>query len=194
MVEELCAIFGIIGAGIGLLTSIVQLQSLLRAGVVMSRITKAVLTTITRGLTFTSRVLSAMGHQLSARWLRLVGTITGFVANTLRPPQGAGPNASLGFRPNGWEIFELARSTGEQAATIAGNTRLAQMPNVAGIVQDIRDSIQAQRDSRRMPPDQVTWNGDPNHQMSYEDQLHWFYYNFADSNRRGVTAWRNMLD
>jgi len=189
------AIFGIIGAGLGLLTSIFALNTLIRAGAAAaSAVAKAVLNTISSGLNFTSQVLSAMGHNLAARWLRLVGTITGFVSSGLKAAQGAARGAPVSFRPTGWEIFNFARSTAEQVATLAGATTLAGILNVAGIVQDIRDYLQAGRDFRNAwnPPTQVEWNGQP-YQMSISDQEHWFLYNILNSTRRSTVAYRSII-
>jgi RHS repeat-associated protein len=190
------AIFGIIGAGIGLLSSIFSLHNLLKAGVMAAKsaITKAVLATISSALNLTSQVLSYMGHNLAARWFRLVGTITGFISTGLKAATGARPGSAVSFKPTGWEIFNFVQSTGEQVATLAGATRLAGIFNVAGIVQDIRNYLQAMRNSRAAwnPPTQVTWNGQP-HQMSVSDQEHWFLYNLLNSTRQGTAAWRSMI-
>ena len=194
--NKAAAIFSIIGAGIGLISSIFSLHNLLKVTVEAARsaIVKAVLAVVTSAVNFTSQVLSAMGHTLVARWLRLVGTITGFISSALKAAAGATPGSAVSFKPDRWQIFNFVRSTGEQVATLAGNTRLAGIFNVIGIVQDIRDYLQASRNSRAAwnPPTQVTWNGQP-YQMSVSDQEHWFLYNLLNSARQGTAAYRSII-
>ncbi|HXQ70020.1 MAG TPA: RHS repeat-associated core domain-containing protein, partial [Pyrinomonadaceae bacterium] len=194
--NKAAAIFSIIGAGIGLISSIFSLHNLLKVTVDAARsaIVKAVLAVVTSALNFTSQILSAMGHNLVARWLRLAGTITGFISSGLKAASGAAAGAAVSFKPDRWQIFNFVRSTGEQVSTLAGNARLAGIFNVIGIVQDIRDYLQAARNQRAAwtPPTQVTWNGQP-YQMSVSDQEHWFLYNLLNSTRQSTAAYRSII-
>jgi RHS repeat-associated protein len=179
------AIFGIIGAGATLIGSIISLTNVIRAAA--NEFKKVLLDVVTKAISFTSQVLSALGHTLAARWLNLVGSVTEFLSGSFKEIAG-----HFAFNPSGWEIFGFVQSTAQQIATLAGETKLADILDVAGIVQDIRTMLRARRAGQAPPPTQVIWNGGV-HQMTVRDQNVWRLYNAIESDRRGTAAYANLL-
>jgi len=190
--NKLAGIFGIISAATGFLASIVRIDELIKSGrALANEVRKAVWKAVQQGATLTSRVLSATGHRIAGQWLGLASTITGFVSDGFRKVS----STAYKFSPSRWQIYNFVRSSAQQGATLAGATKLADILDVAGIVQDFRTMRQAVRDLYRLqfPPDEAEWNGDPHYQLTNSDQVHWFIYNLLVTTRTGLVAWQSVL-
>ncbi len=186
--NKAAGIFGIISAGIGFLSSLVNLYSVLgMLHPVANQVRQAVLSAISQGATLASRILSATGHRLASQWLGLASTVTGFISAGYKKAQ------QFKWHPTNWEIINFARSSAQQGATLAGATKLADILDVAGIVQDFRTLRQASRDLWKVPPDEAEWNGNPHYQLTDRDQVHWFIYNVLVTTKTGIVAWQSII-
>jgi len=188
--NKAAGIFGIISAGMGLLSSLVDLDKLLKSATrIANEVKKAVLKVISQGATLASQILSATGHSLAGQWFSLASTVTGFISDGYKKAK------QYKWHPEKWEIFDFARSAAEQIATLTGATKLADILDVAGLVSDIRDYIQEYKDSRNLPqpPDEAEWNGNPHYQLTDRDKLHWFIYTLLDSAKTSANTWSSIL-
>jgi RHS repeat-associated protein len=126
------AIIGIVGAALDFVGSFRSMLDILRdrAREGIEKV-KSILTTISKGFTLASKVLSQVGHSKLAQVFDLVSSATDFVSNGLKKVQG-----KIKFNPSSWEIYKFTRKTAEQIANIAGAQRIAGFFKTIGLIED----------------------------------------------------------
>lgn len=122
------AVFGLISAGAGFLSSLADIVG--KAGIEK---VKSILTAIAKGATLASKALSQAGHNKLSQVFGLISSATDFVASGFKKQD----NGSYKFTYKPWEVYKFARKTAEQIANLAGAKRVAGFLNVLGLVEDV---------------------------------------------------------
>jgi RHS repeat-associated protein len=126
------AIVGIIGAAADFLKSFKDMLDILKDKLKdVGEKVKSILTTISKGFTVASKVLSQVGHAKLAQVFELVSSATAFVSNGLKKVKG-----KYKFSPGSWDVYKFTRQTAEQIANIAGAQRIAGFFKAIGLIED----------------------------------------------------------